>query len=106
MYINVKDILFQIISGTSINITFQMLKFISFFFLSPQGLLPEPSAFLPHLDWVPLDSRLSPGFLLVYSVSEPMCPLPTSQDHDVGPRFAGAHHEKDTGVVKIRILEL
>lgn len=105
MYINVKDILFQIISGTPINITFQMLKFISFF-LSPEGLLPEPSAFLPHLDGFPSRFKIAPqAFFQYYSVLEPMSPLLSSHDLGVGPRFAGAHHEKDTGVVKFRILE-
>lgn len=82
-----------------------MLKFISFF-LSPEGLLPEPSAFLPHLDGFPSRFKIAPqAFFQYYSVLEPMSPLLSSHDLGVGPRFAGAHHEKDTGVVKFRILE-
>lgn len=82
-----------------------MLIFISFF-LPPEGLLPETSALLPHLDWFPSRLKIAPrAFFQYYSVLGPMSPLLSSHDLGVGPRFARAHHEKDTGVVKIWILQ-
>lgn len=106
IYNNVKDILSQVKCRTPIHITFQMWKFISFF-LSPEGLLPEPSAFLSQLDLFPSRLKLAPqAFFQHHSVLEPMSPRLFSHDLAGVPRFAGTHHEKDTGVVEIRILEL